>query len=147
MLIEPFEEKYKEVLKQRLTLEGEVALWKQRYHEDIARYKQRANRYILLLLLLPLVALFFRRQTPPSVDWQPFAIQRDSLKNLLDNLEKTHVRQIKYIAQKGDTPASLGSLFYNNEKAAAQIIRDNYLDLLGYVREIKAGDTLKIIYR
>jgi hypothetical protein len=147
MLIEQLEEKYKEVLKQRLTLEGEVALWKQRYQEDVARYKQRANRYILLLLLLPLIALFFKRQPPPSVDWQPFALQRDSLKNLLDNLAHTSVHQIKYIAKKGDTPASLALLFYNDEKAAAQIIKENYLDLLGYVREIKAGDTLKIIFR
>jgi hypothetical protein len=147
MLKEPIEEKYTEILKQRLALEGEVAQWKQRHVNDVTRYKQRANRLILLLLLLPLTTFIFKRKPTPSVDWHPIAAQRDSLQILLNNLEKTSVKHIKYSIQKGDNPSSLGLHFYNDEKAAYQIIKDNNLDAYGPERELKTGDTLTIYYR
>ncbi len=153
MNTESIEEKYKELLRQRITHEGEAAMQKRQQEEAVSKAKKRASQYLLLLLLLPLTTLICHRRKEAamlkSYESQILA-QKDSIRNLREDvrfLDKTKVKQLKYVVKQGDMLGILGELFFNDREAGTQIGKDNGIITSEQMANLKAGDTMKIIFR
>ena len=153
MFTESIEEKYKELLRQRIALEGELSMQKRHHEEALSKAKKRANQYLLLLLLLPLTTLICHRRKEAAMltgyENQILA-QKDSLRNLREDvrfLDKTKTKQLKYVVKQGDMLGILGELFFNDREAGTQIGRDNGIITSEQMANLRAGDTMKIIFR
>lgn len=147
---QPLEDRYNELLVERITLEGNVAMLKQQYKNDIAREKSLRYRQLLWLLLLPFLSLICIHRTPPSVYQEKIAIQHDSIEKLKterENMQKTVKQRVKYVLKEGDMLVSLGYLFYNDSTAGYQIGQDNGLVTPYAQRHLKIGDTIIIQFR
>ena len=153
MFTESIEEKYKELLRQRVALEGDWSLQKRQQEEALGKAKKRASQYLLLLLLLPLTTLICHRRKEAAMltayESQILA-QKDSLRNLREDvrfLDKTKVKQLKYVIKHGDMLGILGELFFNDREAGIQIGKDNGIITSEQMANLRVGDTLKIIFR
>ena len=153
MFTESIEEKYKELLRQRVALEGDWSLQKRQQEEALGKAKKRASQYLLLLLLLPLTTLICHRRKEAAMltayENQILA-QKDSLRNLREDvrfLDKTKVKQLKYVIKPGDMLGILGELFFNDREAGIQIGKDNGIITSEQMANLRVGDTLKIIFR
>ena len=153
MFTESIEEKYKELLRQRVALEGDWSLQKRQQEEALGKAKKRASQYLLLLLLLPLTTLICHRRKEAAVltayENQILA-QKDSLRNLREDvrfLGKTKVKQLKYVIKPGDMLSILGELFFNDREAGIQIGKDNGIVTSEQMANLRVGDTLNIIFR
>ena len=147
---EPIEQRYNDLLKQRLALKGELALLKKTKEGEIAAERRSRYKMLLGLLLLPLFTFLCNQKTPPSVYEHKIAVQRDSIQQLLDDtalLLKTEKDSIRYVIQKGDMLISLGQLFYNDSTAGYQIGKDNGFTTERQHRKLVIGDTLTIHFR
>jgi hypothetical protein len=147
---EPIEQRYNDLLKQRLALKGELALLKQTKEAELAAERSSRYKMLLGLLLLPLFTLVCNRKTPPSVYEHKIAVQRDSIQQLLDEkaeLIKTEKDSIRYVIQKGDMLIALGQMFYNDSTAGYQIGKDNGFTTERQHRNLVIGDTLTIHFR
>jgi hypothetical protein len=141
------EERYNEILRQRISLEGELAQLRKKHEAELAQAHTRGNRFLLLLLLLPLLTLFFGKKTPPALSERQLLAERDSLQRELNFLEKTSKDSVLYVVKKGDMLISLGDLFFNDPAAGYQIGKDNgYLSKFDQYH-LPQGDTLVIKFR
>lgn len=153
MLQEPIEERYNDLLKKRISLEGELAMTRRQHQQELHLSDKRAYRYLFLLFLLPLTTLLCRKEIHPSVYERQIAAQRDTIQQLLqlkeriEALEKTTVKQVKYVIKKEDDLAKIGLLFFNNMKAGYQIGKDNSIYSDYQHTHLKPGDTLLINFR
>ncbi len=153
MLNEPIEEKYNEVLRKRIALEGEIAMMRRNHEAELHQSDKRSYRYLWLLLILPLTTLLCRKKIDPSVYERQIVAQRDSIQQLsqlkqqMEALEKTSVRKVKYVIQKGDDLAKIGDLFFNDIKTGYQIGKDNNLYSDFQHQHLNPGDTLVIKFR
>jgi len=143
----PIEDRYKEVLRQRIALEGELALARKQHAETLAQARTRGNRCLLLLLLLPLLWLAFPKKIPPSVAEQQLRIERDSLQKELLFTEKTSKDSVLYVVKKGDVLIDLGKLFFNDPAAGYQIGKDNGIISRFDQYHLTPNDTLVIRFR
>jgi hypothetical protein len=153
MLNEPLEERYNELLRKRIALEGEIAMMRRNHEAELRLSDKRSYRYLWLLLILPLTTLLCQKKIDPSVYDRQIVAQRDSiqqllqLKNQMETLEKTTVRQVKYVIKEGDDLAKLGLLFFNDLKTGYQIGKDNNLYSDYQHQHLIPGDTLLINFR
>jgi hypothetical protein len=147
---EPIEQRYNDLLRQRLALKGELALLKKTKEAELAAERSSRYKMLLGLLLLPLFTFLCNQKTTPSVYEHKIAVQRDSIQQLLDEktqLLKTEKDSIRYVIQKGDMLISLGQLFYNDSTAGYQIGKDNGFTSDRQHRKLVIGDTLTIHFR
>ncbi len=153
MLNEPLQERYNELLRKRIALEGEIAMMRRNHEVELRQSDKRSYRYLWLLLILPLTTLLCRKKIDPSVYDRQIVVQRDSIQQLLqlkiqmEALEKTTVRKVKYVIQEGDDLAKLGLLFFNDLKTGYQIGKDNHLYSDYQHQHLIPGDTLLIKFR
>ena len=148
---ESLEDKYFKVLRQRISLEGDLALMRQNATELVQSSSVKAKRYLLLLFLTPLCLLFFRnRQVKITAVQNQLSQQTDSVSLLKERiliLENTQCKRIRYITQSTDNLAILGELFYNDSLAGKQIDLDNHLHMPSLQTKMFAGDTIYLKYR
>ncbi len=146
MFNEPIEERYNDVLRQRVALEGQLSLLKSNHQQELKIAHKRSNRYLLLLLLLPLTTLLCKKKIDPSVYERQLTAQRDSIQQITRDLvlEKEKKHTIKYVIRKGDVLTSLGELFFNNREAGYQIGLDNGINTEYQLYHLVPGDTLLI---
>ncbi len=147
---EPIEKRFNDLLKQRIALEGELAMLHK--NKDLELAAERRSRYKMLLglMLLPLLTFLCQQKTPPSVYEHKIALKSDSIQQLLtekNDLMRTKKDSIKYVIQKGDMLISLGKMFYNDSVAGYQIGKDNGFTTEKQYRQLVIGDTLKIYFR
>ena len=146
MFNEPIEERYNDVLRQRVALEGQLSLLKSNHQQELKIAHKRSNRYLLLLLLLPLTTLLCKKKIDPSVYERQLTAQRDSIQQITQDLvlEKNRKHTIKYVIRKGDMLTSLGELFFNNRESGYQIGLDNGIKTEYQLYHLVPGDTLLI---
>ncbi|MDZ7877021.1 MAG: hypothetical protein U5L45_05090 [Saprospiraceae bacterium] len=147
---EPIEQRYNDLLKQRLELKGEIALLKHTKEAELVIERRSRYKMLLSLLLLPLFTFVCNRKIPSSVYEHKIAVQRDSIQQLLDEkalLLKTQKDSIRYVIQKGDMLIALGQLFYNDSTAGYQIGKDNGFVTQQQHENLVIGDTLTIRFR
>ena len=150
MLQEPIEERYNEVLRQRIALVGEMAILRQQHEEELKKASKSPYRFLYILLILPLTTFLCGKKIDPSVYERQIAAQRDSITQLRSQmllLEKTRIKQIKYAIRPGDDLSIIGKLFFNDINAAYQIGKDNGLYSDYQHQHIGLGDTLVINFR
>lgn len=146
----PIKDRYNDLLRERVALEGELALQRRRAEIELAAARARGNQWLLLLLLLPLFTLICRQKTDPSVFESQMAAFRDSLAKCQNEqifLEKTRKQSVKYIIRQGDALTSIGSLFFNDRQAGYQIGKDNGILTDYQQHHLNLGDTLIINFR
>ncbi len=143
-IIEELDEQYREVLKQRVALEGEVAVAK----KTTAVYRGKSGRYLLALgLMTALAAWLWIYKQRPIVQKVQTIVQSDSLayyREELDSYRQRAPKEIKYVIKDKDVLEDLGLLFYNNMTAGYRIGRDNGIDTRRERRRLTPGDTLVI---
>ena len=150
MLQEPIEERYNEVLRQRIAVVGEMAILRQQHKEELKKANKSPYRFLYILLILPLTTFLCGKKIDPSVYERQIAAQRDSISQLQSErilLEKTQLKQIRYAIRPGDDLSIIGNLFFNDIKAAYQIGRDNGLYSDYQHQHLNPGDTLVINFR
>jgi transposase len=144
MLKEPIEEKYKELLRQRISLEGEIAKTKQESEAALKKADKRGRRYLLYLLLLPLLTLWCGKRTDPSVWMEKIKTQQDSIAALKAEIATMRQKEIRYIIRKGDRLSSLGALFFQDTTVGYRIGQENGLSTEFQFKHLVPGDTLNI---
>ena len=146
MFTEPIEERYNEVLRQRVTLEGQLALLQHNHAEELKAAKKRSNRYLLLLFLLPLFSLICSKKIRLSEHERLMNIQKDSILLLQNQLsiEKNKKHQLRYIIKKGDYLTTIGKIFFNDPNMGYQIGKDNNISDEYSQYHLTPGDTLLI---
>ena len=147
---EPIEQRYNDLLRQRIALEGELALLRKNQELELATERRSRYKMLLGILLLPLFTFVCNQKTTPSVYEHQIAVKSDSIKLLLNEQEgfrKTEKDSIRYKIREGDMLISLGKLFYNDSTAGYQIGRDNGFTTERQHRKLVIGDTLTIHFR
>ncbi len=150
MFQEPLEEKYNDLLKQRVALEGKLALTRQQAETELTKSRSKNKRYLFLLLLLPLLTFWCNKTQYIKPLEQKTALQQDSiaqLKNEMMAIKRVKKDSIKYIIRKGDMLVTLGHLFFNDPQAGYQIGLENGIATKEQQYNLKLGDTLTIHYR
>ncbi len=110
-LSQPLNERYNELLRQRVALEGQHAQAQAQAENARQKAQKNTRRAYLLLLLLPLLALWCRKPSFDLATHQRIVQQKDSLfaaqnaildstRNELESLEKLKFHQIKYVIKK-----------------------------------------------
>ncbi|MEO0044398.1 MAG: hypothetical protein RL329_3846 [Bacteroidota bacterium] len=153
---ETIEARFKTVLKQRLALEGEVALFKKKEEQSIAKRARKRNYWLLSGLM---VFLGWRACQKPMVLKRDFVRKSDSLALIVHQLEWMKfrfdtlnrqlpcVKKIRYPYQQGDYLGKLGRMFFNKDSAGYQIGIDNGITTPEQWTKMKPGDTLNIYIR
>ena len=150
MFQEPLEERYNDLLKQRVALEGKLALSRHQAETELAKARTKNKRYLFLLLMLPLLTFWYNKTQYIKPLEQKTALQQDSiakLKNEMATIKKVKKDSIRYIIQKGDMLVTLGNLFFNDPAAGYQIGMDNGISSKEQQYNLISGDTLTIHYR
>jgi hypothetical protein len=147
---EPIEQRYNDLLRQRIALEGELAMLRKNQEIELAAERSSRYKFLLAILLLPLCTFVCNRKTDPSVYEYQIAVKSDSIKQLLSEqqgFKLTEKDSIHYVIQQGDMLISLGQLFYNDSTAGYQIGKDNGFSTERQYRKLLIGDTLTIHFR
>lgn len=143
-LMEELDEQYREVLKQRVALEGEVTVTKKK----AAGYQGKANRWLLIAGLLAVLStwLWVCKRRPIVKNVQT-VVQPDSLdyyRQELAGYRQRAPREIKYVIREKDVLEDIGELFYNDKTAGYHIGMDNNIDSKSERHRLTPGDTLTI---
>lgn len=147
---EPIEFRFNELLREHTALKGEYQIAKKTADEQLEKSQKTANRYLLLLLFLPLFTLLCHKIPPPSVSRIEYNNTRDSLETLRFQYQKmamTAKNPIKYVIKQGDMLVTIGELFFNNREAGYQIGIDNNIINDYEQKHLNVGDTLIINFR
>ena len=150
MFQEPLEEKYNDLLKQRIALEGKLALTRQKAETELVKARSKNKRYLFLLLVLPLLTFWCNKTQYIKPLEQKTALQQDSivqLKNEMAAIKRVKKDSIQYIIRKGDMLVTLGNLFFNDPVAGYQIGLENGITTKERQYHLNPGDTLTIHYR
>ncbi len=146
----PLEEKYHDLLKQRVALEGQLALTEYKAKTELAEARSKNKRYLLLLLLLPLLTFWYNKALYIKPLEEKTALLQDSiaqLKKEMAVINKVKKDSVHYIIRKGDMLVTLGNLFFNDPDAGYQIGTDNGIITKEQQYHLPEGDTLTIHYR
>jgi hypothetical protein len=153
---ETIEDRFKRVLKQRLTLEGEIAILKKQQEQAIAKRARKRN-YLIIMGLISF--LIWRAYQKPMVLRSDFVRKSDSLSMMNQRFEWMKfrfdtlnnqlpcVKVIRYAYQQGDYLGKLGKTFFNNDEMGYQIGKDNGILTREQWTKMKPGDTLNIYIR
>jgi hypothetical protein len=153
---ETIEDRLKKVLKQRLTLEGEISFLKKKQDQDIAKRARKRN-YLIIIGLISFIS--WRASQKPMVLRSDFTRKSDSLfmmnrrfewmKYRFDTLNSHPpcMKVIRYAYQQGDYLGKLGKIFFNNDEMGYQIGKDNGILTREQWTKMKPGDTLNIYIR
>ena len=150
MFQEPLEERYNDLLKQRVALEGKLAISQHQAETELAKARSKNKRYLFLLILLPLLTFWYNKTQYIKPLEQKTALQQDSiakLKNEIADIKKVKKDSIRYVIQKGDMLVTLGNLFFNDPAFGYQIGLDNGITSKEQQYNLILGDTLTIHYR
>jgi hypothetical protein len=150
MFQEPLVEKYNDVLKKRVALEGELAQTRHQLEKKLAEARTKNKRYLLLLLLLPLLALWWSKKKYITPLEQKNAFQQEVIVKLHDDLaaaKKIRADSVRYVIKKGDMLITIGKLFFNDPAMGYQIGIDNSINSEQQRYHLTPGDTLTIRYR
>jgi hypothetical protein len=143
--------------KQRIELEGELAISKKQNAEDSGVRRSQMFKFLSLLLILPLIVWICHKPKPmPVVNvlsqhtfdslTQIKNIQIADLQQDIASIEVQKTHTIYYTIKKDDTLEKLGELFYNNKRAGFRIAKDNLLSVDDY-KILPTGKRLKIVLR
>jgi hypothetical protein len=141
---EPIQQRYNDLLKQRIALEGELALLRKSKDAELAIERRSRYKMLLGLLLLPLLTFLCKPKMDPSVYDRKIALQRDSIELLKSDLEKSKQKSFKYVVKKGDMLVTLGQLFFNDAQMGYKIGQDNGFTSDEQHKKLVIGDTLTI---
>lgn len=150
MFQEPLVEKYNDVLKKRVALEGELAQTRQQLEKKLERARSKNKRYLFLLLLLPFLVFWWSKKKYISPLEQKTIVQQDSINKLygeISEAKKIKKDSIRYVIRKGDMLVTLGKLFFNDPEAGYQIGMENGITSDYQRYHLRPGDTLTIHYR
>lgn len=150
MFQEPLVEKYNDVLKKRVALEGELAQTRQKLEKKLDRARSKNKRYLFLLLLLPVLAFWWSKKKYITPLEQQVVVQTDSIVKLQEDIvqaRKIKKDSIRYVIRKGDMLVTLGSLFFNDPAIGYQIGIENGITSDYQRYHLRPGDTLTIHYR
>jgi hypothetical protein len=150
MFQEPIEERYNDLLKKRIALEGELALTRRQSDTALTKAKNKNKRYLFLLLLLPLLTFWCTKTKYIKPLEQKIIVQQDSLKQLqreYASIKKIKKDSIHYVIKQGDMLVTLGQLFFNDPTAGYQIGIENGITSNYQQYHLIPGDTLTIHYR
>lgn len=150
MFQEPLEERYNDLLKQRVALEGKLAISRHQAETELAKARSKNKRYLFLLLLLPLLTLWYNKTQYIKPLEQKTVLLQDSivqLKNDITAIKKVKKDSVRYVIRKGDMLVTLGNLFFNDPTAGYQIGLDNGIASKEQQYHLIPGDTLTIHYR
>ena len=150
MFQEPLEEKYNDLLKQRIALEGKLALTRQKAETELVKARSKNKRYLFLLLILPLLTFWCNKTQYIKPLEQKTTLQQDSiayLKSEMAAIKKIKKDSIQYIIRKGDMLVTLGNLFFNDPAAGYQIGLENGITTKERQYNLNPGDTITIHYR
>jgi hypothetical protein len=153
---ETVEDRLKSVLKQRLALEGEIALLKKKQDQQIAARARKRN-YLIIIGLITFG--IWRAYQKPMVLRTDYTRKSDSLALMNHQFEWMQyrfdtlnnqlpcVKVIRYAYKQGDYLEKLGKLFFNNSEMGYQIGKDNDILTREQWTKMKPGDTLNIYIR
>lgn len=147
---EPIEFRFNELLREHTALKGAYQIAQKTANEQLEKTQKSANRYLLLLLFLPLFTLLCHKIPPPSVSRIEYSNTRDSLETLRflhQKMGMTAKNQVKYVVKQGDMLVTIGELFFNNREAGYQIGIDNNIISDYDQKHLVVGDTLIINFR
>ena len=150
MFQQPFEERYNDLLKQRVALEGQLALERQQHDTEQAKMLTKNKRLLLLLFLLPLLTFWYSKKKYITPLEQKAVTQQDAILKLnaeIATLKKVKKDSVHYIISKGDMLVTLGNLFFNDPAEGYQIGLDNGITTDSQRYNLVLGDTLTIHYR
>jgi hypothetical protein len=146
-----------DMAKQRIELEGELAISKKQNAEDSGIRRSQMFKILSLLLILPLVVWVCHKPKPTPVIGVLSQHELDSLTQIhnaqiadlqqdIASIEAQKIHAIYYTLKKDDTLEGLGELFYNNKRAGFRIAKDNLLSVDDY-EILPTGKRLKIVLR
>ena len=153
---ETVEDRLKLVLKQRLALEGEIALLKKKQDQQITARARKRN-YLIISGLIGFG--IWRACQKPMVLRTDYTRKSDSLtlmnqhfewmKYRFDTLNNQPpcIKVIRYAYRQGDYLEKLGKLFFNDSEMGYQIGEDNNILTREQWTKMKPGDTLNIYIR
>jgi hypothetical protein len=146
---ETLEDRLKAVLKQRLALEGEIALLKKKQEQQIAARARKRN-YLIIIGLITFG--IWRAYQKPMVLRTDYTRKSDSLSMMayrFDTLSQHFpcVKVIRYAYTQGDYLEKLGKFFFNDNEKGYQIGKDNGILTREQWTKMKPGDTLNIYIR
>ena len=150
MFQEPLEERYNDLLKQRVALEGKLAISRHQAETELAKARSKNKRYLFLLLLLPLLTFWYNKTLYIKPLEQKTALLQDSIAKLTNDMaaiKKVKKDSIQYVIRKGDMLVTLGNLFFNDPNTGYQIGLDNGISSKEQQYHLQQGDTLTIYYR
>jgi hypothetical protein len=150
MFQESLIEKYNDVLKKRVALEGELAQTRHQLETKLAKTRSKNKAYLFLLLVLPLLAFWWSKKQYIAPLEQKTVAQRDSIARLHSEIagaKKIKKDSIHYVIKKGDMLVALGKLFFNDPAMGYQIGIDNGITSEQQRYNLIPGDTLTIHYR
>ncbi len=144
---EPIEQRYNDLLKQRIALEGELALLRKTSVSELSAESRSRYKMLLGVLLLPVLTFLCNSKKDPSVYEHQIAVQRDSIELLKTAVAKAQKAPLKYVVKKGDMLVSLGHLFFNDSTAGYKIGQDNGFTSAEQHKKLVIGDTLTIRFQ
>ena len=150
MFQEPFEDRYNDLLKKRVALEGQLALLRLQADTERAKVRSKNKLSLFLLLILAFLCLIYGKKRYITPLEQKIALQQDSmtkLKNEITIAQKVKKDSIRYVIRKGDMLITLGHLFFNDPAQGYQIGIDNGISSKQQQYNLTPGDTLTIHYR
>jgi hypothetical protein len=150
MFEEPIEDRFNELLKKRVALEGELALSRRQSEAALAKARTKSKRYFWLMLLLPFLTFWYAKTMYIKPLEQKIALQSDlivQLQNDIAAIKPIKKDSIRYVIRQGDMLVTLGKLFFNDPKAGLQIGLENGMTSDYQQNHLEPGDTLTIRYR
>ena len=102
MFQEPLEDRYNDLLKQRVALKGELASVRKQADENLSKARTKNRRYVLLLFLVPFLTFWCSKKRYIQPLEQTTMRQHDSILTLQNDVIlakrglKTRVRHIAY---------------------------------------------------
>ena len=150
MFQEPLEDRYNDLLKQRVALKGELASVRKQADENLSKARTKNRRYVLLLFLIPFLTFWCSKKRYIQPLEQTTMRQHDSILTLQNEVilaKKIKKDSVRYVIRKGDMLVTLGSLFFNDPAAGYQFGVENGITSVYQRYHLKLGDTLTIHYR
>ena len=157
-------QKILDMAKQRVTLEGELALMRKNSDLDSGHRRGQVFKVLSLLMIFPLFLWIFHKPSTGTADKNLILKMQSTTDSLLQlkntqitdyqqiaaqneqSLAAQKVKAIYYVLKKDDTLAELGELFYNNKTAGFRIAKDNQLSVDDY-KILPTGKRIKIVFR
>jgi hypothetical protein len=150
-LLDDLEEEYVETVKEKIALGGDLIEQEKVHQREMSEVRQRFNRLVWLLFLLPFLVFICGRKSVPTAAPVLQGAPIDSLNHYKKLYHEAHkamgaeyIDSIRYVIRKGDKLGMLGEMFFGNYDTWQRIkIENNIKD----EHRLMPGDTLTLRLR